>query len=126
MPTMITDECVNCGACLLSCPNDGISKGQHKVLLDATLCTECVGFFSSERCAAVCPIEGACVADPDNVETEEALFARAVRIHARAPKPPILSPKTSHFLAADAPSWWQRWVPSLTNPRRAVAEVEDA
>ena len=126
MPTMITDACVNCGACLLSCPNDGIGKGQHKVVLDATLCTECVGFFSSERCAAVCPIDGACIPDPSNVETEAALFARAKRIHARSPTPPTLSPKTSHFRAADAPKWWTRWVPSLTTSPRGVPEVEDA
>ena len=37
MPTMITDECVNCGACLSICPNDGISRGEYKVELDALL-----------------------------------------------------------------------------------------
>ncbi len=126
MPTMITDDCVNCGACLLSCPNDGIRKGEDKVVLDATLCTECVGFSSSEQCAFVCPIDGVCVPDPDNVETEEALFERAKRIHARSPTPPTLSPKTSHFRAADAPKWWRRWIPSRKNILRAMPELEDA
>ena len=126
MPTMITDACINCGACLLSCPNDGISRGVHKVVLDASLCTECVGFFSSEQCAVVCPISDVCVPDPDNRETEEALFERAKRIHTRSPTPPTLSHKTSHFRAANAPRWWERLVPSLNNSLRDVPELEDA
>lgn len=126
MPTMITDACINCGACLLSCPNDGISRGEHKVLLDASLCTECVGFFASEQCAVVCPIENVCVPDPHNVETEAALFERARRIHALSPTPPTLSPKTSHFRAAEAPKWWERLLPSLKKPLPKVPEFEDA
>ncbi len=126
MPTIITDACVNCGACLQSCPNDGIRRGQHKVVLDAALCTECVGFYSSEQCAVVCPIEGVCLRDPHNVETEEVLFERAKRIHANSPTPLILSPKTSHFRAADAPKWWKRLAPSLKNSLRDVPELEDA
>lgn len=126
MPTMITDACTNCGACLHSCPNDGISMGQDKVVLDATLCTECVGFYSSPQCTVVCPIENACIPDLDNVETEAALFERAKRIHARSPKRLILSPKTSHFRAAEAPTWWKRWVPSFKDSRRDMSEFEDA
>lgn len=123
---MITDACINCGACLLSCPNDGIQPGEHKVVLDALLCTECVGFFSSEQCAAVCPIDGACVPDPDNVETEEALFERARRIHARSPRPPTLSPRTSHFRATQAPKWWKRLISTRKGLPQNVPEFKDA
>jgi ferredoxin len=125
MPTMITDECINCGACLFSCPNDGIRRGEDRVVLDSSLCTECVGFYSAEQCVAVCPIDNACIPDPDLVETEAALFERARKIHARSPSPPTLSPKTSHFRAADAPKWWERLVPSFNNLRRDVSEIED-
>jgi len=125
MPTMITDACINCGACLLSCPNDGISRGEHKVILDASLCTECVGFFSAEQCAVVCPIDNVCVPDPDNVESEAALFERAKKIHARSPRPPTLSHETSHFRAADAPKWWEWLVPSFKNLLRGVPKIED-
>jgi len=126
MPTLITDACINCGACLQSCPNGGISRGQYKVVLDAALCTECVGFYSSEQCAAVCPIDNVCVPDSDNVETEEVLFERAKKIHARSPTPLTLSPRTSHFRAAEAPRWWERLVPSFKNPLRDVPGIEDA
>ena len=44
------------------------------------LCTECVGFHDYEACAAVCPVD-CCVTDPNNIETEEALIARARSLH---------------------------------------------
>jgi hypothetical protein len=44
------------------------------------LCTECVGFHDYEACAAVCPVD-CCVTDPNNVEPEDALIARARAIH---------------------------------------------
>jgi ferredoxin len=43
-------------------------------------CTECVGHFDQEQCAAVCPVD-CCVPDPDNVESEEVLFERAKTLH---------------------------------------------
>ena len=35
-------------------------------------CTECVGFFDQEQCAAVCPVD-CCIPDPNIPETEEVL-----------------------------------------------------
>jgi hypothetical protein len=49
-------------------------------VIDPLLCTECVGFHDYEACAAVCPVD-CCVTDPNNVETEEALIARARALH---------------------------------------------
>jgi len=43
-------------------------------------CTECVGFFDQEQCAAVCPVD-CCVPNPDDPETEEQLIAKARVIH---------------------------------------------
>ena len=58
-------------------------------------CTECVGHFDQEHCAAVCPVD-CCVADPNHVETEEVLSVRAKKIH---PEKEFaeLSASTSHF-----------------------------
>ena len=125
MPTLITDACTNCGVCIQSCPNGGISEGQHKVVLDATLCTECVGFFASEQCVVVCPVD-ACVPDPNNVETEAVLFERAKNIHANFSSETTLSHKNSHFRKADAPKWWGRWLPSPKTSFQNVSELEDA
>ncbi len=80
MATMITGECINCGACEPECPNNAISQGDEIYVIDPLLCTECVGFHDYEACAAVCPVD-CCVTDPNNVEGEEVLIARARLLH---------------------------------------------
>ena len=80
MATMITAECINCGACEPECPNNAISQSDELYVIDPLLCTECVGFHDYEACAAVCPVD-CCVTDPNNVEPEAALIARARDIH---------------------------------------------
>ena len=77
---MITSECINCGACEPECPNNAISQGEEIYVIDPLLCTECVGFHDYEACAAVCPVD-CCVTDPNNVETEGVLIARARDLH---------------------------------------------
>lgn len=77
---MITNECINCGACEPECPNNAISQGETIYVIDPKLCTECVGFHDYEACAAVCPVD-CCVTDPNNIETEEALIIRARSLH---------------------------------------------
>lgn len=80
MATMITSDCINCGACEPECPNNAISQGDPVYVINPQLCTECVGFHDYEACAAVCPVD-VCVTDPNNIETEEALIARARALH---------------------------------------------
>ena len=80
MATMITNDCINCGACEPECPNNAISQGDPVYVIDPQLCTECVGFHDYEACAAVCPVD-VCVTDPNNIESEEVLIARARVIH---------------------------------------------
>jgi ferredoxin len=95
MATFITEECINCGACEPECPNTAIyaggaqydlAGGKHDAISNdfyyivPEKCTECVGHFDQEQCAAVCPVD-CCVPDPNRPETEDALFARAKTIH---------------------------------------------
>ena len=80
MATMITNECINCGACEPECPNNAISQGDPVFVIDPLLCTECVGFHDYEACAAVCPVD-CCVTDPNNIESEQVLIARARDLH---------------------------------------------
>ena len=95
MSTMITEECINCGACEPECPNTAIYEGGQAWSTDGAQrppiaqdvyyivpekCTECVGFFDQEQCAAVCPVD-CCVPNPDDVETEEQLVEKARRLH---------------------------------------------
>ena len=76
MATMITEECINCGACEPECPNEAITQQDDLYVIDPILCTECVGFHDYEACAAVCPVD-CCVTDPNNVEPESVLIERA-------------------------------------------------
>ena len=84
MATVITSECINCGACEPECPNTAIYQGgvewemngqTHPAIATDIFyivpekCTECVGFFDQEACAAVCPVD-CCVPDPKRPESE--------------------------------------------------------
>jgi NAD-dependent dihydropyrimidine dehydrogenase PreA subunit len=80
MATMIASDCINCGACEPECPNNAISQGDPIFVIDPVLCTECVGFHDYEACAAVCPVD-VCITDPNNIESEEVLIARARSLH---------------------------------------------
>ncbi len=95
MATTITSECINCGACEPECPNSAIYAGGVPWELDGVTspaiaqdfyyiapakCTECVGFYDHEACAAVCPVD-CCIPDPANVESEGVLLARARKLH---------------------------------------------
>jgi ferredoxin len=88
--TIITSECINCGACEPECPNKAISQGDDIFVIDAALCTECVGFKDKEACAAVCPVD-CCVPDPNNIESEEVLYNRAIQVHPDKTFPPLAS-----------------------------------
>ncbi len=101
MATKITEECINCGACEPECPNEAISEGEDIYVIDSNLCTECVGFHEKEACQAVCPVE-CCVPNPENQETEETLYARAVKLHPEKSFPALgeLGSDLSRFRAA--------------------------
>ncbi len=87
MATMITEECINCGACEPECPNEAISEGDDVYIINPARCTECVGHFDEEQCAAVCPVD-CCVSDPNVVEEEKTLLQRAKDLHPTKDFPP--------------------------------------
>lgn len=94
MALLITDECINCGACEPECPNTAIYEGGTKWELDGNThepiavdyfyivpdkCTECVGFHDEPQCMAVCPVD-CIIKDPAHVETEEELLAKKEKL----------------------------------------------
>jgi ferredoxin len=107
MAIIITDECINCGACEPECPNNAIYEGgaewkyadgtslkgmittldgeevsaEHQFdYISHDKCTECVGFHDEPQCAAVCPVD-CCVDDPDYRESEDELLAKKNFLH---------------------------------------------
>ncbi len=70
MALMITDDCINCGACEPECPTNAIfeagdgegNKGfsDEFFYIVPETCVECVGHHDEPQCASVCPVD-ACV-----------------------------------------------------------------
>lgn len=75
MALIITDECINCGACEPECPNDAITAGDEIYVIDVDKCTECVGHFDESQCAEVCPVD-CCIPNPDHQESKEELMGK--------------------------------------------------
>ena len=49
MAHVISDNCISCGACMAECPQDAISEGDTKYVIDPEKCTDC------KSCVEVCP-----------------------------------------------------------------------
>ena len=98
MATTITEECINCGACEPVCPNKAITAAADLYVIAAARCTECVGFHGREACAEACPVD-CCEPDAANLESEGALYARAVALHPKKKLPPLeaLTAEKSRF-----------------------------
>ncbi len=84
MAMMITDECIDCGACVPVCPNEAIHEGVATDLpvfwIDVERCTECFGFHDDPQCREVCPVD-CIVPNPDYHESPGELRAKFERLH---------------------------------------------
>lgn len=75
MALMIIEDCIGCGACEPECPNSAITEGQSIYVIDPNHCTECFGYYRTQQCAEVCPVES-CVKDPDRAESPSELLEK--------------------------------------------------
>ena len=72
MALLITDDCIDCNACEIECPNNAIYNAgdswelhgeEHDALNDDHTyiaydkCTECVGYYDEPQCIAACPVK---------------------------------------------------------------------
>ena len=81
MSLMITEECINCDACVPECPNEAIAQGEAIYVINADRCTECVPVHEQQQCVVVCPVN-CCVPDPNHKETREQLETKYKTLHA--------------------------------------------
>jgi ferredoxin len=142
MATVITSECINCGACEPECPNTAIYQGGVEWELNGAThpavaqdifyivpekCTECVGFFDHEACAAVCPVD-CCVPDPQRPESEEVLLQRARELHPETEFPSDFPSrfKKANGHAAAAPAESAATSPAPATPPAAKPAVPTA
>ena len=49
MAYVISDDCTKCGACVDACPQEAISEGDDKFVIDAEECVDC------GQCVDQCP-----------------------------------------------------------------------
>jgi len=68
MSVATNQNCIQCGACVWECPNEAISPGALRPVVDEDLCTECYGFFGESQCMVVCPAEAITVVKPESTE----------------------------------------------------------
>ncbi|AWU45255.1 4Fe-4S dicluster domain-containing protein [Blattabacterium punctulatus] len=102
MSIKITDECINCGACELECPNHAIYEGGKKwrisdgtskkitkyknpikkdiYFIVSEKCTECVGFYEEPQCVIICPVN-CCIVDENNLESKDGLLKKKKFLH---------------------------------------------
>ncbi len=85
---IVSDECSSCGACETECPNQAISEGDSAYVINADLCTECVGFVAEPQCTASCPTDSI-KPNPDVQESKDALLAKFKKLH--PDKEPVLN-----------------------------------
>ena len=94
MALLITEECINCGACEPECPNTAIYEGGANWELNGDSnqplemdyfyivpdnCTECVGFYDEPQCIAVCPVD-CIIKDPIHIENQDELIAKKEKL----------------------------------------------
>lgn len=56
MAMTITDECINCSACVDECPRGAIFEAEPHFVIEAEKCTECEEEGES-KCVPVCPVD---------------------------------------------------------------------
>jgi ferredoxin len=68
MPYIVTDACMQCGACAAGCESEAITEGETQSHIDVAICVEC------GTCMRNCPFDAIIYATED--EARAALAAK--------------------------------------------------
>jgi uncharacterized Fe-S center protein len=63
MPYVVTEECIQCGACVVGCEVGAITEGETQSHIDVSICVEC------GTCKRNCPIEAIIYIEDTNQES---------------------------------------------------------
>ena len=80
MAYQITANCIDCNRCRVLCPTGAIKTNQQGLYIDSSLCNDCVGYYGTPQCAAVCPTNLGCVPTTENSDYWENWFVRYERL----------------------------------------------
>ncbi|AZL85596.1 MULTISPECIES: YfhL family 4Fe-4S dicluster ferredoxin [Aliivibrio] len=84
MALLINKKCINCDMCEPECPNEAITMGDKIYEINPDLCTECKGHYEVPTCQSVCPINNCVISDPNNIETDDQLLEKFVKLQGLA------------------------------------------
>ena len=84
MALLINKKCINCDMCDPECPNEAITMGDKIYEINPDLCTECKGHYEVPTCQSVCPINNCVISDPNNIETDDQLLEKFVKLQGLA------------------------------------------
>ena len=57
MTMKILDDCISCAACEPVCPTEAVFEGDVIFEIEADKCVECEGYFDTNQCVDVCPVD---------------------------------------------------------------------
>jgi ferredoxin len=59
MPYVVTETCIQCGACFTGCESNAITEGETQSHIDVTICIEC------GTCKQNCPVDAIIFVEDD-------------------------------------------------------------
>jgi ferredoxin len=64
MPYVVTESCIQCGACVAGCENNAITDGETQSHIDVTICIEC------GTCQMNCPSDAIIYVEESETENQ--------------------------------------------------------
>lgn len=85
MPYLVTDTCIQCGACVVGCESEAITEGETQSHIDITICVEC------GTCQRNCPSDSIIFIDDDEYARmmSKPAFSKTPEKPAQPPEQPV-------------------------------------